>query len=258
MQKNSSITLAVALVGVFLSLTGIFKTVNAQITIEPGIQVGLNQYFYTIENDDGGYLNIHNSLSTLPRFEIPIVISQGHWALQTGIVFGYPQLGYYFSQQNENVTFRTPGFGGDVGSSGPVYKIPFMFRRVIQFKENKLRVVPHVGISWIPNTSTGISQEGYMSASRGRDQPPIFEATSKTLSPNKIKLLAEAGLSFDIPLFHYLILNIGATWSLGLQTHDVVEFTYKHVDDQEYTGSIKSKGNSRNLHIGLRIPFSSL
>lgn len=256
MKKSSITALTIALAFISLNIIGILNPAHAQITIEPGIQVGLNQYFYSIENDDGGYLNIDDGLSTLPRLEIPIVVSHGKWALQTGVVFGYPQLGYYFRQQNENVSFRSPSFGGDVGSSGPVYKIPFKLSRQFRLKGNKLIVLPHAGISWIPNTSTGSLGEGYISASYGRDQPPIFEATSETRSPNKIKLLAEAGLSLDIPLFRYLILNVGATWSLGLQTHDVLEFTYQHVDDQEYTGSIKSRGNSRNFNIGLRVPFS--
>ena len=45
MKKKSITALTIALAFISLNIIGILNPAHAQITIEPGIQVGLNQYF---------------------------------------------------------------------------------------------------------------------------------------------------------------------------------------------------------------------
>lgn len=231
---------------------------KAQITIEPGFQLGVNQYLYTIQNDTGGYLHIDGFGSTMPRFEIPIIITHGKWGIQTGVVFGYPELGYNYSIRNQDVSFHSPISEGSFGSSGPVYKIPLMLRRHVTLKNNsRLSLIPHAGFSWIPNMTTGLTSKGYSSVRGHPGGPNAFEASSEVHTMNKLKLLAEAGIGMELPVLRYFVLQFGATWSFGLQTHEIKKYTYKHINDREHTGEIKSKGNSRNFYIGIRIPFSA-
>lgn len=219
---------------------------NAQLSVHSGFTTGMNRYTFSV---DGPNDVLQSGIGEEITYGVPIRVAKGKWSFQTGI---------YSTSLSRAFYFKTPdgtqyGDKNDDQSSISTLEIPFIVSK--EFKlVNRVSLAPKVGLVWLTDKTNSDSTDVFS----GTISEPDFEVLGGVSSVvNKNKFLAEAGMDLNIYPFRYFILTAGATYRYGLQQIETTDITYK-LDGEEFTETLKSRGNGFNFYIGIKVPIHIL